>query len=60
MAAYLWHYRYLDTLNFVAEQGHWMGRPGTVQVSVRGSHEAIQMVQIGGTAVVVAVGTLRI
>jgi trans-2,3-dihydro-3-hydroxyanthranilate isomerase len=60
MAAYLWHYRYLDTLNFVAEQGHWMGRPGIVQVSVRGSHEAIQMVQIGGTAVVVAVGTLRI
>ncbi|WP_133272399.1 PhzF family phenazine biosynthesis protein [Hymenobacter radiodurans] len=60
MAAYLWHYRYLDTLNFVAEQGHWLDRPGTVQVSVRGSHESIEMVQIGGTAVVVAVGTMRI
>ncbi len=59
MAAYLWHYGYLPESQFVAEQGHWMGRPGTVEVSVLGPREAIELVQIGGTGVVVVQGQLR-
>ncbi|GGF21477.1 PhzF family phenazine biosynthesis protein [Hymenobacter cavernae] len=60
MAAYLWHYGYLEHPQFVAEQGHWMGRPGTVQVIIRGSRDNIDAVQIGGPAVVVMEGTLAL
>ncbi|GGG55224.1 PhzF family phenazine biosynthesis protein [Hymenobacter glacieicola] len=60
MAAYLWHYGYLTTPNFVAEQGHWLGRPGTVEVRVLGPREAIDAVQIGGTGVVVLEGQLQL
>ena len=59
MAAYLWHYGYLDSPDFLAEQGHDMGRAGTVRVRVSGPREAIAAVQIGGTAVVVLEGSLR-
>ncbi|WP_046243377.1 PhzF family phenazine biosynthesis protein [Hymenobacter terrenus] len=59
MAAYLWHYGYLDTPDFLAEQGHDLGRAGTVLVRVSGPREAIETVQIGGTGVVVLDGRLR-
>ena len=59
MAAYLWHHGYLQTPDFLAEQGHDMGRPGTVQVRVSGPPTAIASVQIGGTGVVVLEGTMR-
>ena len=59
MAAYLWHHGYIDSPNFLAEQGHDMGRAGTVQVRISGPREAIGAVQIGGTAVVVLEGGLR-
>ncbi|WP_310395500.1 PhzF family phenazine biosynthesis protein [Hymenobacter sp.] len=59
MAAYLWHHGYLDSPTFNAEQGHDMGRAGTVQVRISGPREAIESVQIGGTGVVVLEGGLR-
>ena len=59
MAAYLWHHGYINSPEFVAEQGHDMGRAGTVQVRVSGPREAIDSVQIGGTGVVVLEGGLR-
>ena len=59
MAAYLWHYGYIDSPSFLAEQGHDMGRAGTVQVRISGPREAIAAVQIGGTAVVILEGSLR-
>ncbi|ALW86967.1 phenazine biosynthesis protein PhzF [Hymenobacter sedentarius] len=59
MAAYLWHHGYLNSPNFLAEQGHDMGRAGSVQVRVSGPPEAIEAVQIGGTGVVVLEGSLR-
>lgn len=59
MAAYLWHHGYINSPNFIAEQGHDMGRAGTVQVRVSGPRTAIETVQIGGTAVVVLEGSLR-
>lgn len=59
MAAYLWRHGYINSPNFLAEQGHDMGRAGTVQVRISGAREAIDAVQIGGTGVVVLEGSLR-
>lgn len=60
MGAYLWHHGLIAKPTFVAEQGHWMGRPGRVQVEIGGSREAIKSVKIGGTAVAVLEGVLRL
>ena len=59
MAAYLWHHGYIDSPEFIAEQGHDMGRAGAVQVRISGPRAAIEAVQIGGTGVVVLEGGLR-
>lgn len=58
MAAYLWRYGLLESPNFIAEQGHWMGRPGRAWVEVVGGREAIETVRVGGQAVVVVRGEL--
>jgi trans-2,3-dihydro-3-hydroxyanthranilate isomerase len=60
MAAYLWRYGLLASPTFVAEQGHWMGRPGEAQVEVVGPRDAIAAVRVGGGAVTVVRGTLTI
>jgi trans-2,3-dihydro-3-hydroxyanthranilate isomerase len=60
MAAYLWHHGYMQTPEFVAEQGHWMGRAGTVHVSIAGPPENIESVTIGGQGVVVVEGQLKL
>jgi trans-2,3-dihydro-3-hydroxyanthranilate isomerase len=58
MAAYIWHYGLLDQPTFVAEQGHWMGRPGQATVEVIGPRHAIQSVKVGGPAITVLRGEL--
>jgi trans-2,3-dihydro-3-hydroxyanthranilate isomerase len=58
MAAYLWHYGLIDSPNFIAEQGHWMQRPGQAQVEVIGPPKAITAVKVGGPAVTVLRGEL--
>ena len=58
MAAYLWHYHLIDKSSFVAEQGHWMGRPGEALVEVIGEPSAIKTVRVGGNAVMVMQGQL--
>lgn len=60
MGAYLWHHGLIKKATFVAEQGHWMGRPGTVQVEIVGSRDEISEVKIGGGAVAVLEGVLRL
>jgi len=60
MGAYLFHHRLLAERDFVAEQGHWMGRPGRVTVHVEGTPQDVQWVSVAGTAVVVVRGTLDI
>lgn len=60
MGAYLWHYGLIDTPIFVAEQGHWMGRPGTMQVEVVGPSDDIQAVKVGGGAVTILRGELTL
>ncbi len=60
MAAYLWHYGLIDTPTFVAEQGHWMQRPGQAQVEVVGPRDQIETVKVGGSAVTVLHGELML
>ncbi len=60
MAAYLWHHRLIETADFVAEQGHWMGRPGRAHVQVLGPPDAISGVKVGGEGRVLMSGTLHL
>lgn len=56
MAAYIWHYGLIDQPAFIAEQGHWMNRPGRAWVEIVGSREDIQAIKVGGSAVTVIKG----
>ncbi|MEK6334702.1 MAG: PhzF family phenazine biosynthesis protein [Acidobacteriota bacterium] len=58
MAAYLWRYNLIERPTFVAEQGHWMNRPGEAIVEIVGPREDITTVKIGGSAVTVMRGQL--
>jgi trans-2,3-dihydro-3-hydroxyanthranilate isomerase len=60
MAAYLWRYELLDQPTFIAEQGHWMGRPGQATVEVIGSRDNIETVRVGGSAVTIVRGELTL
>lgn len=60
MGAYLWHHGLIEKPRFVAEQGHWMERPGIVNVEVVGPRDAIETVRIGGAGVVVIRGELSL
>ena len=58
MAAYLWRYGLIDEPTFIAEQGHWLGRPGQATVEVVGPRADIETVKVGGGAVTVLRGEL--
>lgn len=58
MAAYLWHYGLIEHPEFIAEQGHWMQRPGQATVEVVGPRDNIETVKVGGKAVTVLRGEL--
>jgi trans-2,3-dihydro-3-hydroxyanthranilate isomerase len=60
MAAYLWRYGLLEQPTFIAEQGHWLGRPGQAVVEVVGPREDIEKVKEGGQAVGVIRGSLSL
>lgn len=60
MAAYLWHHGLINRPTFVAEQGHWMQRPGQASVEVVGPRDNIETVKVGGTAVTVLRGELML
>ena len=60
MGAFLWRYGLIEKPEFVAEQGHWMRRPGEATVEVIGPREDIETVKVGGPAVTVMSGELRI
>ena len=59
MAAYLVHYGIVAEHAFVVEQGHLVGRPGTVYCEVEAHGREVTEVRIGGSAVTVISGTLR-
>lgn len=58
MAAYLWHYGMIDQPTFIAEQGHWLNRPGQATIEVVGTPEDIRAVKVGGQAVTVVQGDI--
>jgi trans-2,3-dihydro-3-hydroxyanthranilate isomerase len=60
MGAYLWRYNLIQSPTFIAEQGHWMGRPGEGVVEVVGPHDDIETVKVGGAAVTAIKGELII
>jgi trans-2,3-dihydro-3-hydroxyanthranilate isomerase len=60
MAAYLWHYGLIDQPTFIAEQGHWMARPGQAFVEVVGEREDIETVKVGGTAAPILRGVMEL
>jgi len=60
MGAYLWRYQLIDQPAFIAEQGHWLGRPGQATVEVIGPPEDIQAVKVGGQAVTILRGELTL
>ncbi len=60
MAAYLWAEGLLERPRFVAEQGHWMGRPGRAQVKVLGPRDDIDGVKVGGQGYVLMRGYLNL
>ena len=60
MAAYLWRYGLIKQPKFVAEQGHWMRRPGRATVEIVGPPDDIETVKVGGPAVTVIRGELEL
>jgi trans-2,3-dihydro-3-hydroxyanthranilate isomerase len=60
MAALLWKYRRIPKPTFIAEQGHFMGRPGQADVEVVGPPDEIETVRVAGRAVVLVRGMLEI
>ncbi|MGR3292126.1 MAG: PhzF family phenazine biosynthesis protein [Paracoccaceae bacterium] len=60
MAAYIWANGLILSPWFVAQQGHWIGRPGTAQVDIIGPPDDISAVRVGGRGYVLMSGELRL
>ncbi|MDW4497094.1 PhzF family phenazine biosynthesis protein [Sulfitobacter sp. D35] len=60
MAAYLWARGLIERPEFVAEQGHGMGRPGRADVRVLGPRSAIEGVEVAGRGYVLMSGRLTL
>ena len=60
MAAYLWHHGLMAKDSFVAEQGHWMGRPGTARVTRIGPDGDMSGIRVAGQGYVLMTGTVRL
>lgn len=60
MASYLWKHGLIEQPEFVAEQGHGMGRPGSAQVEVLGPRDAISGVAVAGQGAVVMSGKVNL
>ncbi|MGH1363133.1 MAG: PhzF family phenazine biosynthesis protein [Calditrichia bacterium] len=60
MSAYLWKHGLIEEPRFIAEQGHWMKRPGRAIVEVIGPRENIEAVKISGYAVDILRGEIDV
>lgn len=60
MGAYLWKNGLMTKNKFIAEQGHWMDRPGRAFVEAVGDFDNLESVIVSGTAVTVVDGEIRI
>lgn len=59
-AAYLWSRGLIESPTYIAEQGHWMGKPGEAEVEVLGPADDIQGVRVSGQGAVVMSGEVRL
>lgn len=60
MGVYLWSKGVIENPHFVAEQGHWMDRPGRAEVEVLGPRDAVTGVKVGGSGVVIMDGKVTL
>jgi trans-2,3-dihydro-3-hydroxyanthranilate isomerase len=60
MIAYLWHHGLIKEPRIVAQQGHWMQRPGQTELEVVGPRDNIEAVKLFGTAITVLKGTMSL
>jgi trans-2,3-dihydro-3-hydroxyanthranilate isomerase len=60
MASYLWKHGLIEGPEFVAEQGHMLGRPGRADVRVIGPRDAIEAVEVAGAGHILMSGTLHL
>ncbi|MHA6264956.1 PhzF family phenazine biosynthesis protein [Arenibacterium sp. CAU 1754] len=60
MAAYLWHHGMIAGDSFVAQQGHWMDRPGQATVTRVGSPDAMTGVRVAGAGFVLMRGSVSL
>ena len=60
MAAYCWRYGLIEKPRFMAQQGHWMDRPGEAHVEIVGSRDDMETIRVGGYAVTVMEGELTL
>ncbi|OBY24359.1 PhzF family phenazine biosynthesis protein [Leisingera sp. JC1] len=58
MASYLWKHGLMEKAEFVAEQGHGMGRPGQARVARVGAPDALEGVRVAGEGFVLMRGTV--
>ena len=58
MAAYLWHNGLMEKDSFIAEQGHWMGRPGQARVGRFGPAQNMTGISVAGKGYVLMRGTV--
>ena len=56
MSAYLWHRGLMQKDQFIAEQGHWMDRPGQARVTRVGPPEAMTGIRVAGRGTIVMRG----
>jgi PhzF family phenazine biosynthesis protein len=60
MAAYIWNEGLIDRPDFIAEQGHGMGRPGMAKVSVLGPRDDISGVRVSGHGIILMDGRITL
>lgn len=60
MGCYLWKHGLIERAEFVAEQGHMMGRPGQAHVRVLGASDAIDGVEVMGKGHIMMSGTVHL
>lgn len=58
MAAYLWKYQIIPDRKFIAQQGHWLGRPGQAEVEILGDSKNIEGILVAGSAETIIIGEL--
>lgn len=59
-ASYLWNRGLVDGPAYIAEQGHWLDRPGKAQVEVIGPRDAIEGVRVSGQGYLLMSGVLHL